>query len=409
MSGTSLDGLDVVSARLWWCLQEHRFRCEAVQHASFEFPDALKAPLLAWQHPESHFTMAALGRVQHQLTYYTAHCIEEALQQWQLPKQQIEAVAWHGQTVLHVPSPISDLAVSTPATPTEPPPLWLQTANQRGHTLQLGDGATLAGLLQRQVIHNFRPMDMAFGGQGAPLVPFFDALFFKPNAGLCCVQNLGGIGNVTVLGGASPIAFDTGPANMMLDGLTQWLFSQPYDTGGAFAAQGSVLAPLLSELQSHPFYQQAPPKSTGREAFGRHYWQPLAEASLRTGASPHDVLATFTYLTAWSIADAYARWVPLALATSLQQLPPIEQVVLCGGGAYNTTLTQYLKECLSAKQPQHTPPTLCTMEDFGIANSAKEALAFACLGWANVHRLPSSLPSCTGATQAVSLGQVSRY
>jgi anhydro-N-acetylmuramic acid kinase len=244
------------------------------------------------------------------------------------------------------------------------------------------------------VIADFRPADMAVGGHGAPLVPYVDYLLFASPEESRAVQNIGGIGNVTFLPqGATEeavLAFDTGTGNMLIDALVQELTEGRvrYDEAGAWAAQGESDFALLSEVLEMPFFAQPPPRTTGREMFGRDFTEEFLRKACARSLSEADILATATEITVESIAQAYERF-----------LPPLERVILGGGGVHNT----YLMERLKQRLPR---PIFQTHQDFGLPNDAKEAVAFALMGYETLHLRPANLPSATGAKRRAILGKV---
>jgi anhydro-N-acetylmuramic acid kinase len=279
---------------------------------------------------------------------------------------QADLVASHGQTVWHEVRP-----------------------DHVRSTLQIGEPSVLAERLQTTVVADFRPRDIAAGGQGAPLSSWADALLFSDDTLARAVQNIGGIGNVTWLppGGEPVLAFDTGPGNALIDHAV-WRISggaQRYDRDGALAASGRVDDALLAELLSLPYFSQPPPKTTGRELFGAQLVDPLFDRALR----PADLLATLTALTAHAIADQYRRFLPR----------PPDEVVLGGGGSRNPFLVGLLTELLD-------PARLRLHEEFGLPSLGREAIYFALLGHETLHGRPNTIPSCTGAAHAVPLGKI---
>jgi anhydro-N-acetylmuramic acid kinase len=255
----------------------------------------------------------------------------------------------------------------------------------------LGEPAVIAERTGCTVIADFRPRDMAAGGQGAPLVPFVDFLLFSEPGVTRAVQNLGGIGNVTYLraGGtaAEVLAFDTGPGNMTLDAAVRRVTDgqQAADLEGRLARMGRVIPELLAELLADPYLAQPPPKSTGRERYG----EPFVAALWDRGVRGADLIATLTAFTAASIADAYRRWLP----------GPVDEVILGGGGARNPVLVERLTAALAPAQVRRHA-------DLGIPDDAKEAIAFALLGYETLHGRPANLPSATGASHSVLLGTI---
>ncbi len=290
-----------------------------------------------------------------------------------LTPAEVDAVASHGQTVWHIP-------------PAE---------GQPGATLQLGEPCVIAERTGLLTVADFRPRDIAAGGQGAPLVPFADYLLFHGDAESVVMLNIGGIANVTYLPrGGSPadlVAFDTGPGNMVINALAERLTrgAQAYDIDGALAARGTVRDDLLARLMDHPYFRQAPPKSTGRETFGAHYAADIQQFLEWTCERVEDVIATVTALTAESIARAIRDFLP----------PNIDAVILGGGGRYNPTLVRMLADRLPGI-------ALRAHEDYGIPSDAKEAIAFALLGHATLCGVPNNVPAATGAGHPVILGKI---
>lgn len=314
---------------------------------------------------------------------------------------QIDLVASHGQTVYHQVAP--------------------------GHTrstLQLGAPAAIAEATGRSVAADFRPRDIAAGGQGAPLVPYLDALLWSHPSRARALQNIGGIGNVTFLpavdegpttndqrqpfqteqalvvdqapwslvsGLSSVLAFDTGPGNLLIDEAMRICSAGAlaYDRDGAWAARGRADEPLLAEWLGDPYFLQPPPKSTGREYFSRAYAQRRLDEARQRGLSDADAIATLTALTARSIAEAYTRFLP----------DQPDDLIVSGGGARNPTLLKMLAAALPALDVQSS-------DRLGLPANAKEAVAFAVLGYATLHGWPGNLPACTGASHEVLLGSL---
>jgi anhydro-N-acetylmuramic acid kinase len=285
----------------------------------------------------------------------------------------VDAVGSHGQTVWHRP----------PAGAT------------RGATLQLGDPATIAERTGISVVSDFRTRDMAAGGQGAPLVPWVDRLLFSLPDRARALQNIGGIGNVTWVpprgSTETVLAFDTGPGNALMDTAVEIATGgrMTFDRDGKLAARGEVDETLLADLLRHPYFAAEPPKSTGREEFGRPFVERLVAATAPEGDRDWlDLVATLTELTARSIADAYRRWiVPRG----------VEQVVLTGGGARNPTLVRRIQSLLD-------PLEVVGGEVLGVDPECKEAVAFAVLAWAHLRGIPANVPTATGAAGPRVLG-----
>jgi anhydro-N-acetylmuramic acid kinase len=262
-------------------------------------------------------------------------------------------------------------------------------------TLQLGEAAVIAERLGVTTIADFRPRDVAAGGQGAPLSSWGDALLFGDDRLGRAVQNIGGIGNVTWVppGGQweAMLAFDTGPGNALIDRAV-WRFSggqQRYDQDGTLAAAGRTDDLLLAELLAHPYFLAQPPKSTGRELFGAQLVDPFIDRCLERGLKPADVVATLTAFTAHSIADQYRRFLP----------GRPDEVVVGGGGSRNPVLMRLLGELLD-------PAQIRLHEEFGLPSLGREAVYFALMGYEALHGRPNTLPSCTGAAHPVVMGKL---
>jgi len=362
MSGTSIDGVDYALCRT------SEDQMELLRLWSVEFPRRLKARLHAAARGEA--TTWELAQLHHDLgRFYAAHAAPRGS-----PRPQLAGL--HGQTVFHHPN------------------------SRAPATLQLGEAAYLAEKLRVPIISNFRAADLAAGGQGAPLATAFHVRAFGRRGMHVCVNNLGGISNVTSIDwrrGARPrvLAFDTGPANVLID-LTVRHFTkgrQSFDKNGRWAGHGRVCEVLLRRWLAHPFFRKRPPKSTGRELFGERFFASVLGDARRRRLSKHDLAATFTAFTAQSIAENYRR--------HLRALP--QRVVLCGGGAANPSLVGAIREALAGLAPRIE---LTTSADHGWPLQSVEPAAFAYLAWLRAHRRPGNLPSTTGARRAVLCGQV---
>jgi len=358
MSGTSVDGIDAALVRV---TGRGQYRAEVVAHTEQAWPARLRKRLLAAMAPAETTTQEICTLnvlVAEQFAAAALKCLRAA----GVKPGDVDAIGSHGQTLCHLP-PES--------------------------TLQVGSVSTIAALTGIRTVGDFRLADMAFGGQGAPLVPFADACLLRHKTLTRCVQNIGGIANVTFLpawGRGEVIAFDTGPGNMAMDAIVRRTSGARFDKGGRMAARGTLDVRLLKTLQKMAYFKAPPPKSTGRELFGEKF-----VAGLRGRGD--DLVHTLTRLTAWSIADAYQRFLP--------SWP--DEVIPCGGGAYNDTLVGMLAEELAARGPA---PRVRMIDDFGIANKAKEAASFAILAAATLDGIAGNVPSVTGASQPCVLGVV---
>ena len=375
MSGTSADGIDVAIVRI--APGKLHPRLTLVAHEAFAYPPALRRAVLAAMNAASTST-AELARLNWRLGLAYAEAVSATAARH---KVNLDLVGCHGQTLYHQARP-------------EP-----YLGRRFACTWQAGEAQAITANLRVPVVSNFRPADMLAGGQGAPLVPLLDyVLFAHPRRGRV-LQNIGGIANLTAIPAGAPahrvIAFDTGPGNMIIDALALELFARPFDRNGRLAAAAAVLAPVLKSALHHPFFRQKPPRTAGREQFGREYAAEFLAACRRRSNKPEDAIATATALTAETIAASYEHYV----APSMQRRPV--DFIVSGGGARNATLMAMLAQKLAPLGCE-----LATSESFGLPAEAKEAAAFALLAWQTWHRLPGNLPAATGAAAPVILGQV---
>lgn len=371
MSGTSLDGVDAALVEL---------EGEGVEDVRFRLVHAVTVPYDEARREAIHGAILAgsaeaLCGVHAELGEWLAEAAVRVCDEAGVERERVAAIGSHGQTLWHRP----------PA------------AGRRGATLQLGDAATIAERTGCAVVSDFRTRDMAAGGQGAPLVPWVDQVLFSLPGRSRALQNIGGIGNVTWVPprGAeeSCFAFDTGPGNALMDAAVEIATGGrlTFDRDGRLAARGEVDRALLEELLRHPYFAQEPPKSTGREEFGRPFVLRLAEAVRPEGDRDWmDLIATLTELTARTIADAYRRWL----------LPRgVDEAVMTGGGARNPTLVARIRDLL------HPLPVLGG-EVLGVDPEQKEAVAFAVLAWAHLRGIPANVPAATGAAGPRVLGSL---
>ena len=382
MSGTSADGINVALVRVMWrgrprprSSQSTNLAFKFLAHAEYPYPkDVRKAVLEAMNATQA--SVANLARLNFLLAELYAEAVLATERCFHL---KAELIGCHGQTLYHQGEPARFLGRKLAVT-------W-----------QTGEGAVIAARVGVPVISDFRPADMAAGGKGAPLVPLLDYLLYRDQKIGRVVQNIGGIANLTAIPvGASPqqvAAFDTGPGNMVIDALTERLYRRPYDRDGRIAASGTVLEPVVSGLLRLPFFRLKPPKTAGREEFGREFALQFLKRCGR--ASKADVVATATALTARSIANALQRFV-------LPRRGRFREFVVSGGGANNPTLLAML-----ANQLRPLQLTIRASGEFGLPSAAKEAAAFALMAYETWNRRPGNIPSATGAKRPAILGKIS--
>ena len=446
MSGTSADGVDAaivdISGR----------GARVVAFDTYPYRAALRKQVLRLCRPESA-RLDEICHYNHVLGEVFAEAVVRLCEHSGIPLGSLDLIGSHGQTIYHNPNGgrYGGRAVRS--------------------TLQIGEPSVIAQRTGITTVADFRPRDMAAGGEGAPLVPYADYILFSDRRLCRAVQNIGGIANVTflpALGGServagigdgrargkkgtfyfssrkvsreatereksrmSPfyamdsapagcrrdaragrprhgsgeekgdsrtdegqgnvIAFDTGPGNMVIDGVMRLITRgrRHYDRGGAMAAKGTVYEPLLHEMLRHPFFRRRPPKSTGREQFGQQYCEWLYSKARKEGLMPEDIVATATAFTASTIASAYRKFLPA--------MP--DEMILCGGGTHNATLVRMLQSALEGVRIRST-------DEFGIDVDAKEAVSFAILAYATIHGVPNNLPRVTGASEPVVMGKI---
>jgi anhydro-N-acetylmuramic acid kinase len=375
MSGTSADGIDVAVVRI--AAGKTRPKLTLLAHEGFRFPAALRRAVLAAMNAATTST-AELARLHWRLGIAYAEAVAATVERHNI---KVDLIGCHGQTLYHQPRAAA------------------YAGRRFACTWQAGEAQVIASKLGVPVVSNFRPADMLAGGQGAPLVPLLDYVLFADARRGRVLQNIGGIANLTAIpagaGTEQVIAFDTGPANMVIDALTQKLFGKPFDRNGGFAAEGAVLRPVLTRALRNPYFKLKPPRTAGREQFGREYAAKFLADCRRHSKKPEDALATATVLTAETIAASYRRFVRRKMGDGRVDY------IVSGGGARNHTLMAMLAQRLEPLGCE-----LAASEEFGLPAEAKEAAAFALLAWQTWHRLPGNLPAATGAKRPAVLGQV---
>lgn len=368
MSGTSLDGVDAALVEIEG--SGLATKVKLIHFLTLPIPDGLKREIRACCEVDRS-SVKLVCSLNFKLGALFAEAVKQVCREAGVDLEELAFIGSHGQTVYHIPKSDGSFVRST---------------------LQIGEPAVIAYETKTKVVANFRVMDMAAGGEGAPLVPYTEFLLYRSGRDRI-LQNIGGIGNATVIPKEATLdevfAFDTGPGNMIIDEICQRLTGLPCDRNGEWAARGKIHKPLLERLMNHPFISAPPPKLTGREVFGA----PYAEELLKEwkGLQAEDWLATVTLFTARSIAENYKRFI--------FPMYPEAEIIISGGGSYNPTLLRMLKECL----PHHR---VLTQEDLGFSSAAKEAVAFTVLANEMLHGLPGNVTGATGAERRVVLGSV---
>src|SRR5216684_4082583 len=377
MSGTSADAIDIALARISGA--PPHLNAKLLNHISISFPPQLRKEILrgAEQQPIS---AGDLSQLNFRLGETFAEAALTACRRFRIAPKKIALIGSHGQTIFHQGRPV--------------PYLGRPTAS----TLQIGEPAIIAARTGITTVADFRPADIAQGGQGAPLVPYADYLLNRHEKLGRVSLNLGGIANITVIpANAKPsqvFAFDTGPANMLIDALVAHFTHgrQRYDKDAHLAQKGRAIPALLDELMRDPYLKLAPPKSTGREYYGRKYLDKILKLGRRHKAKPNDLIRAATIFTSLSIVDALNRFV----------LPKtkIHQLIVSGGGAHNPLILAQLSAALPGIE-------VLPSSQLGIPEDAKEAFAFALLAYEAFHQRPANLPSATGACGPAILGKIS--
>ncbi len=375
MSGTSVDGIDAV-------LVEVRGRGMNLRYTQKEFVTVPFPPRLRDMVLQNSVAGTSrvddIARLNFLLAQFYAGAVRIVARRAEGGLRGIDLIGSHGQTIQHVPAPKR---------------LFGHTIRA---TLQIGDPSALAKLTGIPTVGDFRVADMAMGGEGAPLVPFFDFVTFRSRWKSRALLNIGGIANITILPKGCRIdqvvAFDTGPGNMVIDALMKRFFGRPYDRDGAHAARGTACNALLRELLAHPFIRRRPPKSTGREMFGKDFVDTMIRRGRRSGCRKSlDLVRTATELTTRSIYENYRRFTA--------PRSKVDELIVSGGGAHNRVMMEHLKNLFA-------PALVVRADEIGLSADAKEAVCFALLAVATIRGVPGNLPRVTGAKKAVVLGKV---
>jgi anhydro-N-acetylmuramic acid kinase len=385
MSGTSADGVDVAICRVSPSrVKDGTPSVKLLGHVGVPYPKDIRAAVLCAMDADAT-SVAEMARLNWRLGEVYADAVEKAQEKFGV---KVGLVGCHGQTVYHQGVAEKYLGKDVRAT-------W-----------QLGEAGVIAERLRVPVVSDFRPADVAAGGQGAPLVPMLDYCMFRSAKVSRVLLNLGGIANLTALPAEADIdgvmAFDTGPGNMVIDACMRRLYEREFDENGSVARTGNVLGEVVEKVLKEGYFSALPPKSCGREQFGEVFVSRLIAMCRKAGGQEdrdEDVVATATALTAASVIDAYRRFV-WGRVGQAAPVSPVEFVV-AGGGANNSVLMGMLGDGLE-------PVKVRMMEELGVPAQAKEGVAFALLAWLSWHGLPGNIPTATGARRAVVLGKVTR-
>jgi anhydro-N-acetylmuramic acid kinase len=376
MSGTSADGIDVALVRISG--KPPRLRAKLEGYVDFPYPAPVRAAVLRVAEGRPT-TTGELSQLNFLIGELFARAALAACKRFRVSPSRIAFIGSHGQTIFHQGKPGRFLA------------------SRVASTLQIGEPAVIAARTGIVTIGDFRPADIAAGGEGAPLVPFVDYLLYcHPRRGRVAL-NVGGIANLTVIpAGASPgdvFAFDTGPGNMVIDALIRHFTKgrQTFDRDARMARRGTLLLDLLSALLAEDYFRRPPPKTAGREQYGYAHVSRILDWGRKHRASPESLVRTATIFTALSILDALHRWV----------LPrvKIHQLIVSGGGAHNPLLMGQLAAGLQRVE-------IVPSSAFGVPEDAKEAFAFALLAYETYHRRPANIPRATGARAHAILGKI---
>jgi len=374
MSGTSVDGIDAALVEITE-QEAQKLNVEVINFINTPYSKKMREKILECTDPGTG-SVDKICRLNFELGELFAQAAKEVVESKGLSMQDVSLIGSHGQTVYH---DVSDDFIST---------------------LQIGEASVIAERTQVTTISNFRSSDIAAGGQGAPLVPYVDYILFKSDDYNRVMQNIGGIGNFTYIPKNAKIedikGTDTGPGNMLIDGVVQILTNgeQSYDKDGMISKSGKISDVLLDDLMTHPFTKKAPPKTTGREVFGLNYAKEIINKGKNMKLSDEDIVATVTAFTAKSIVDAYLRFI----GTN------IDQVIISGGGSYNPTLISMIKYYVKNMIREKT--RVMILEELGFSSDAKEAVAFAVLAYQTYKGRKNNVPQITGAKRSVTLGEM---
>lgn len=365
MSGTSLDGVDAILVKI------ENEKYYPLKFITLPYEKNFKQRILK---NTSDFTakLSEISSLNFELGYKFVEAIDLLLLNTGYMYKDIDFVASHGQTIWHDPN-------------------GNKCENAVPSTLQIGEPSVIAYKTGIKTISNFRTMDVAAGGEGAPLVPFSEYLLYRDSQKNIVLQNIGGISNLTFLSKNCSVddvvSYDTGPGNIMIDYYVNKYFDKPYDENGEIAYKGKIIEEVLNYLKQDTFLTKIPPKSTGREQYSIEYMEKIAKQYRFDIRKKEDIITTFSYYTAYAIAYHYLHF-----------LKNIDLVIVNGGGAHNKYILDKIKEITNLK--------IIKGEEFGINSDSKEALAFVVMGHQTLKEMPSNMKSVTGAKESVILGNI---
>jgi len=363
MSGTSLDGVDAALVKI----ENDKF--DLVKFVTLSYDKSFKSKIMRNLSNDTA-KLSEICSLNFELGYKFVEAIDKLLESTDYNYEDIKFVASHGQTIWHNPKQLDDNVPST---------------------MQIGEPSIITYLTNIQTISNFRVMDMAAGGEGAPLVPMSEYMLFRSQTESIILQNIGGISNLTYLPKGAKIddvmAFDTGPGNIMIDYFVEKYFNIPYDDGGKIALKGKVIDEIFNHLIKDDFITRIPPKSTGREQYNQYFMEKLAKNLNFDKYQKEDIITTITEFTVYDITYNYLNFIK-----------DFDKVIISGGGSHNKYIMKRLKENLNS--------TVLTQDDLGFSSDAKEAIAFVVLGYLTMNNKPSNVISATGAKKEVVLGNI---
>jgi anhydro-N-acetylmuramic acid kinase len=372
MSGTSVDCIDAALLSITGSGTSTKFK--QLAFVSHPYPKGFREYVLKNSLPGTG-SVDTISTLNILIAQFFVDAVKAVAHKARIPLTKIDVIGSHGQTVHHLPTAQRLFGKSVRS------------------TLQIGDPSTIAKLTGIVTVGDFRTGDMALGGQGAPLVPYFDFLAFRSAKKSRALLNIGGIANITLLRKnclvRDVLAFDTGPGNMIIDALIKKLYRKEFDENGAVASTGRILTDVIRFMLAHPYLKQAPPKSTGREMFGKMF---VDEILRRThGARKQDIIATITEFTPLTIYQQYTQF--------LRRRCRLNELIVSGGGAHNGYIMDALRRYFA-------PAQIMTSDELGISSDSKEAVCFAILANETISGNPSNVPGVTGASTPAILGKI---